>query len=225
MNGMVGYNPEIAKKAEECIWNYGGYCCNSFCSVSDKMVSGLMKSWYAPESKSIVQSFIDSFMDLRSDSVNRIGSDSFPGGILEKVRSACKKWAETVGETYQIKYSGTSPNKFFMGDASAWMKDSSEDGFRGIISQGIDDVLSELKNFRAEFTERTQQTVAELKSYDFLFGADQLQNFMLIIDSNLKIVQSKLEEIMETISKSAEETKEKYMQTAQANAQTFASGN
>ena len=217
-DSVVGYNPEIAKKAETSMLSYRDSGHTLLLKLSDGLVEKLEKCWFAPESKVIVQSFIDIIADLAHNHYVKFSD------LLLKIQKACTSWAQTVGENYQISVPAGSPFRAFYTDASAWMKDDNN-GFRGIISQNIPEILTFISGERIRYQEMTNNVASVLRSCDFFLGANQMNNFLNELNTNLKNVQQKLDEVVEKLNKGIEETKEKYQQTAQANAQRFASGN
>lgn len=215
MNGMVGFNPDLVYSALKTLEVYYkgvnqlyGY------DYQNKVIVPLSEAWYAPENKTVMEPMVAELKAALNDFARTAEL------LSNLINEGAQRWAESVGDVWnkhQIMGGGN------ILDASV-MKDELN-GFRGVITDKIPDILTNITNVGEETKELTENFAQNISGIDAFFGSDQMTNLITTLVAAGRSFVTASEDRANTVKDNINKTSEKYQSTAQTNATRFASGN
>ena len=222
-NGALGFNPEEVKQTVREIRQIFDeiYRCNY--AIKNGPLHQLESSWFAPQAVSFGQFFNSRASEL-GNKIYFMQQD-----LAVCIISAFNAWANaTQSQESNFDYDIRSVDSKIYTISSEFFPD--KNGFIGISHfSGSSFLITDTVSDFTKYYERIQEELGKLElavaKHNGFVGGDQAANLKVRINEMKANVGLLVEELKLFITNKVKETEEKYMQTAQANAQRFASGN
>ena len=218
--GTVGYNPQevdLVLKQINDEWEKIVLIADDM--YQTKVISEIAATWFAPEAQQACQKIVENENSFLKNACIYFNHNNI------KINDAAQKWADTVYAVHAVIPLSPVVNGCSKVDAS--IVQASNNGFVGIsdISR-LEQVVNNLEVIEKEIEEHSDKIYNIYTQHPAFIGADQMlelsRGYATLIGEHLYLTMA---ENKNMIKKVINETKEKYMQTAQANAQRFSSGN
>lgn len=182
----------------------------------NKVIEKLEQAWFAPEAVTIVSQIVEREKDILYKAYSLYCS------LYKSVVIAAQKWSFAVGDSEFMPSRG-EPIYSPIVDASGMKSDNN--GFRGIYSDEIESISTELVKINLEIKEILGNMEAFIAKDTYFYGESQNENLEALVKNMSLQIQNLTSENYNSIIEGVKETKEKYTGTAQANAQRFSGGN
>ena len=177
----------------------------------------LSETWYAPEAQIVVRNKVG---EIKA----KVGGD-FVQGVLfinDCINQGAISWANAVGDTFSRKNLDYDTVGCILDDL---IIKSDNNGFRGIISEKVGDINVNIEKLRIRTTEAVTKMINSVSACDAFIGAQQMEDIVQTLRNQQTTLTKYILEDINELKSTVDVTMDKYQQTAQTNAQRFASGN
>ena len=218
MNNQVGFNPEeIVQTIKELDAEYEGVLNCLTKDFEAKVIQKLADNWFAPEAVQFSEHVYSEMNELLERDI-KLNYE----GRMQTVITNSNKWAQEVGSDFRLHVERPSRLEFRLSNIAF---SDNKNGFVGIYKENLQDVYIDISRCFEQATGYLRNMHSIINKHQTFLGANQVESWINKIDEWKSLVIEKMYDIGNEYRNKVKQTEEKYMQTAQTNAQRFSSGN